>query len=504
MSRAGLGGALVLACTFLGCGDSRPERLNVVVISLDTLRADALGAYGESRPTSPTFDRFAAESVVFESAFSQAPMTAPSHMTLFTSLFPSVHRVNNLGGLGKQDVGEGGETHPRWRLDPKVTTLAELFRSAGWRTAAFHGGGNVNRAVGFEDGFEWFEGKPETGLNGNFDRPFDFSIAARWIEDHADEPFFLFLHTYMPHAPYIPPPPWDRAFDPDYDGPIPYRDAYLRAMQSGDPGPPEPPADASPLRRRMLRHTPWQFWGHVDPENPREVEHLRALYAGDVRATDDALATMLDSLARAGVDGRTIVVVLSDHGEAFLEHGVFEHIGRVYREFVHVPLALRVPGVAPRRVTGAVGLIDFAPTICELVGLPVLAQFQGRSFAGALQGTVESREVWSEFVVRWRTTRSGFAPLDFLRAVRDERWSYLATLKGGEIVDELYDRSADPGEQRDLSGDPAHAARLLEFRGKLEAHERRCAAERAKFEVLEAGTLEASVEDDLRQLGYAR
>ncbi|MCC6409625.1 MAG: sulfatase [Planctomycetes bacterium] len=489
-----------------GCGAGAPEKPNVVVISLDTLRADALGAYGESRATSPTFDRFASGAVVFDHAFSQAPMTAPSHMTLFTSLYPSVHRVNNLGAEGNRAQGKSGDVPAQWRVDPNTTTLAELFRSAGWRTAAFHGGGNVNKSVGFDDGFEWFDGKPQNGMNGNADRPFDFTRAAAWIDEHADEPFFLFLHTYVPHAPYVPPAPWDRAFDPDYAGPIPYRDAFLAAVQRGEPGPPPPGDGASAARKRMLRHTPWQFWGYVDPDSAREVQHVRALYAGDVRTTDDALATMLAKLADAGLDERTIVVVLSDHGEGFLEHGVFEHPGKLYRELVHVPLALRVPGLAPARVAAPVGLIDVAPTLCELVGLPTPASMQGRSFAGELRGSPApaTRAVWSEFVPRWRDSEAGFVPLDLLRARRDARWTYLATLKDGVLVEELYDRSVDPGETRDLAALPEHEARRLAFRAELEAEERACAAARAKLTTQSAGELEQSTLDDLKQLGYAR
>lgn len=507
MSRRSLASLLAstLLGAFCGCGEPRQDKLNVVIVSLDTLRADALGTYGEARPTSPTFDRFAAQSVVFDECYSQAPMTAPSHMTLFTSLYPSVHRVVNLMGEAIRAKAQAGEESVQWRVDPAVTTLAEVFRAGGWRTAAFHGGGNLTQSLGFDQGFEWYDGKPKNGMNANAERLFDFAQSEAWLDAHADEPFFLFLHTYLPHAPYAPPPPWDRAFDPDYAGPIPYRDAYVRAMSRGEPGPPAPGPDASPARQRMAKHTPWQFWGYVDPDDPRELEHLKALYAGDVRTTDDALATMLAALERRGLTERTLVIVLSDHGEGFGERGYFEHPGKLHHELVHVPLAVRGPGLAPRRVDSPVGLIDVAPTVCELAGLPAPREMQGRSLAGLLRGGEEpTREVWSEFVWRWRNGPKGPEPLDFVRARRDERFTVIATKKGDVATVELFDRTNDPKERNDLGALPEHAARLETFVTELAAHEAACAAVRFHWQTLPMGELEEGAFDELRKLGYAR
>ncbi|MCE9593401.1 MAG: sulfatase-like hydrolase/transferase [Planctomycetes bacterium] len=505
MSRR-LGWAIVCALAF-GCSESSaPPRLNVVVISLDTLRADALGAFGATAPTSPTFDAFARGAVVFDNAFAQAPMTAPSHMTLFTSLYPSVHRITNFGLGENRPKVSAGEVPANWRLDPKVVTLAETFHAAGWRTAAFHGGGNLNASAGFDDGFETFDGRPQNGMNANAGQPFDAARAGEWVNAHAGEPFFLFLHTYLPHAPYIPAAPWDRAFDKDYAGPIPYRDAFLRSVRAGEAGPPLPGADASALRQKMANHTPWQFWGFVDPENAREVEHLRALYSGDVRMSDDALARMLALLDSPGVAEHTIVVVLSDHGEGFLEHGVFEHPGKLYSELLHVPLAIRVPKAAPARVAAPVGLIDLYPTLCELAGLPIPVGLQGRSFADALRGApLESeREVESEFVGRWRDTGGVVEPADLVRAWRTDHWTYLVTRKGEGVVEELYDRERDPGEHANLAADPERRAVLDELRAKVAAHESACASRRATIRIVPAGELDANTVDDLRALGYVR
>jgi arylsulfatase A-like enzyme len=438
-------------------------------------------------------------------------MTAPSHMTLFTSLYPSVHRINNLGADGNRAEAKRGEVPVAWRIDPRVTTLAELFKAAGWRTAAFHGGGNVNRAVGFDEGFDEFDGQRTNGMNGNAEQPFDFEIAARWLDAHRDEPFFLFLHTYVPHAPYLPLPPWDREFDRDYTGPIPTRAAFFAAMASGDPGPPQPGPDASDLQRELARHVPWQFWGHVDPEDPRELEHLRALYDGDVRTADDALGQMLAKLSSLGLDERTIVVVLSDHGEGFLEHGVFEHPGKLYDELVHVPLAVRVPGLEPRRVPDPVGLIDLAPTLCELAGIAPAPEMRGRSLASELRGRVgaapatsAARDVWSEFVAQWEQRASGFEPTTVRYALRDDRWTYVATRKGAATTEELFDRRNDPDQRHDLAASAEFSDVLAACRAKLSEHERVNAEERAKLRVIPAGKIDTNTADALRQLGYAR
>ncbi len=390
----------------VGLPEARPASnpRNLVVVSIDTLRADHLSLYGYERATSPGLDAFAADASVFESAWSQSPKTAESHMTLFTGLYPVAHGVRNLW-------------HESQRLSDDVPTLAELLRRAGYRTVGYHGGGNLEAELGFDRGFERYE------------RPGDvrqvFGRGAAWLEEAARDPerrpFFLFLHTKVLHDPYEPPPEYAALFsDPTYAG-----DIGLSETE----------------RRRAQREGGWwlvhrRFWEGVDFRDPADVRHLRDLYDGLIRLMDDQLTAFLERYRELGLGRDTIFVFLSDHGEEFLEHRGFRH-SSVYREVLHVPLVVRLPDAAARgrRVTAPVSLVDVLPTLLERLGLPRPEHVQGRSFAALLDGApAEPGPVYSEWAARG------------VRALRVGRWKYVDR----RVARELYDLSRDPDEQRDL------------------------------------------------------
>ncbi|MBI5432513.1 MAG: sulfatase [Planctomycetes bacterium] len=474
----------------VACGPSEPAgKPNVLLISIDTLRADALGAYGESRATSPTFDAFARDAIVFERALSPAGVTAPAHMSILTGLSPTVHRISNANRFLDEVGGVDTTRIARFRLDERVPTLASVLRAAGWSTGAFVGGGNLNGETGFGQGFDTFDFSADNGMNGNREQLFDPTRALAWIESRRDAPFFAFLHTYVPHAPYLPPPPWDRAFDSDYTGAIPIDRAAFFA---------EPAQSYSERYKR--------YWGPVDRDSSRDLEHLRAAYAGDVRHADDALKTMLDALARLGLEDDTIVIVLSDHGEEFLEHGHFEHPGDLYVEHVHVPLALRVPGKRAARVAAQVGTQDLLPTVLELVGVPAPAVLQGRSLVELFSGGGADRPVISETVYAWAPPgpNGELEPVDVLFTLRTDSWTYLWTNRGAKEREELFDRRADPRETRDLHAEPAHADVLAKLRDALARHREASRRISAAYNGPASVELDRATVDELRALGYVK
>ncbi len=480
--------ALVLvACSRSNAPSTKPA--HVVLISIDTLRADALGAYGEKRPTSPTFDALARESIVFDRAMSQAGVTAPSHMALFTSLYPSVHRVaNTFSEADAKALGVDYTKIFRTRLDPKATTMAQVFAKAGYRTAAFTGGGNVNREVGFDQGFELFDDSPDNGMSGIEGEPFDFSRAAKWIDEHTSERFFLFLHTYIPHSPYLPPAPWNTAFDPDYKGQMMSDRASLIALGLGN---------------RIDRVN--AFWHRMQRGDARDLEHLKALYFGGVRTADDALATMIAKLKQDGVWDDSIVVVLSDHGEEFLEHGELEHSGELWNELVHVPLLVHLPSKPSARIETPVRLIDVLPTLCELADLPVPAQAQGVSLAPCIAGKTEERPVVSEMVTSWRTPENGpVTPNEFLRTLRIGSWMFLVLTGNDQRVEELYDLAADPGEKKNLIADPSKRELIEHLRKLVANHDDACRQLAASLTGATQVELSNKTIDDLKSLGYLK
>jgi arylsulfatase A-like enzyme len=357
----------------------RAPRWNLVLVSLDTLRPDRLGAYGAHRPTSPTLDALAAEATLFETVIAPAPWTLPSHVSMMTGLHSCAHGI----------VGPGFGN----RLPAGIIPLAERLRDAGYATAAFTEDGFVDAAaVGRGFGYYWEN-------RGGYDRvPTTVAHAEAWLRDEATEPFFLFFHTYQPHDPYFSPPEFEQL------------------VTAGDGLAGARTASAAPREQQLVK------------------------YDAAIRYTDTAIARLLDAL-RAGRRGRrTLLVVTSDHGEAFGEHGATGHGEDLHEEVLLVPLLIWAPGLvaAGRRVPGPVGVIDVMPTILELVGLPVPPGISGVSLAaqaraGSTAPAVPERTLYSE-----NSVHGGYR-----LAVRSPRWKAMWDAPGLQI----FDLERDPGER---------------------------------------------------------
>lgn len=371
----------------------RGRQPNIVLISLDTLGAKHLSCYGYERETSPVLDEFAEDSILFLDAYAASAKTAESHMSMFTSLYPSVHGVYTRADKNRVI-----------RLGDTVTTLAETLKADGYRTVGFHGGGFVSGQFGFDRGFDLY-------------RRAEQHEAQTWLRNKAGQgKFFLFYHTYHVHDPYTPSPPFDTVFDTGYRGEI----VHDRNRLTGIAGSSE-----------------WQayseaFWARVDKSDPADVEHLVALYDGAIRELDAKLARLFATIERHAP--HTVVIVLSDHGEEFGEHGNFLH-NQLYDEILRVPLIIRHPGLGGMKVAERVSLIDLAPTILDMAGLPALDQFQGRSLLDGIEVTRQRQApIYSEL------------PSFVLKSLIERDTKVMSSEEGWE----LYDLAADPEERNDL------------------------------------------------------
>ncbi len=311
-----------------------------ILISLDTLSAPHLGAYGNERDTSPFFDRLAERGTLFENAYVQYPSTLVSHVSMFTGLYPQEH----------------GVYPPSSVLSPQIATLPEQFQRAGFRTAGFTEAGYVSRDFGFDRGFDEFLSSRDAGPRSaeqTFDHGLDF-LRGVGPEDR----FFLFLHTYAVHDPYVPPDEFDRIYWPgaapevtDSSG------SFLRDVNMG-------------------RH-------QVPPET---VAFYRAQYDAEIRYLDRALEGFVTELEALGLRDDVTLVITSDHGEEFQQHGKLAH-SQVYPETLHVPLLVVVPGGrGGRRVPDLVQSIDLAPTLYELAGTDPGGEPSGASLVPLLRG----------------------------------------------------------------------------------------------------------------------
>ncbi len=408
-----------------------PARPDVVLIVVDTLRADHLGAYGYGRPTSPRIDALARQGTLFESAWAAAPWTLPSIMSIMTSRYPSSHRVENDG----------------LRLAADVPTLAESLRAAGFSTGAFVSHVYVTEPFGFRRGFESFEdfglGRPgyrlEAGMEPTADRVTDAALA--WLERQGRKSVFLFVHYFDPHWPYAPPAAYRDLFPSDYRGSLDAGHDSISKFQ--DP--------AAPL-----------------PADYRAF--LVGRYDGEIRFVDDQIGRLLDGLRASGRGGRAWVILTADHGEEFKDHGSMGHGRTLYEEVVRVPLvigraavppgsgggAATGPGAPGARVATPVSGVDLFPTIAALVGgAAVPAGAQGSSLAPFLAAGGASPPPPDRTLVSETIRLNAFR-----KAVRQGPLKLIHFMDQNRA--ELFDLSADPAEARDLSGSrPADRLRLM-------------------------------------------
>ncbi|HLK09774.1 MAG TPA: sulfatase [Candidatus Binatia bacterium] len=475
--------AVLLVLAGVGCRREPPRPPEgVVFVVVDALRADHLGCYGYTRrPTSPHLDALAAGATRFAQAISSTPWTLPSLATMFTSLYPSVH-----GATLASDIGRWLTDHPHFKpvtvLDESRVTLAEMLRAQGFATGGFVQGSYPAPEFGFGQGFERYDANVHPGIRFNVD------ALLGWLEGVRPRRFFAYLHVAEVHSPYTPPPPnaWYSTTSPD----------------------PRNRAVALALDEERARYRRWDFdpgyTGWLDGTweslaaarrgrrlDPRDVEHLTAIYDRGIAYADYWIGALLDGLTDRGLLDRTVVVVTSDHGEELYDHGGVEHCRTYYEEMMHVPLIVRVPGLGRGRVVEQeVGLIDLAPTILDLLGVEGGRSLQGRSLVPLIRGkTLEERPVFGEA-----------SQVAGLEAVRTEGWTYVHAVDGEE---RLYDLRADPQERSDICA--GEAPRCAALREQLNDHRQAMAAAAARLALPapERAQVDERTRERLRQLGYA-
>ncbi len=466
--------ALGVGCAWLAtqCSDA-PRKPNVVIIAIDTLRPDHLGLYGSVRDTSPNLDVWSKNAVVFENAQTAAPWTAPSLISVMTSLYPSVHGVARFPDPGA--------------MNERVTTLAEVLKRHGYLTGAFTDGGYAKSFFGLGQGFDAYppnHGDTPIEHASNLAEPDRLATnverTLEWLDRVGDEPYFLFFHTYQVHGPYRPPEECVKRFRPDYDE----RAEEARLQRVLDEWNDVASIDEGDVRL-VLQHVEHCMTVEKSPESARMVlrrnragaqrvdydaqvlgdkmrefgigsmdpdrtQAWRDRYDGEIRYTDEQLTRLL-----ARFDANTVVVFVSDHGEGFGEHGVLGHGNVLAEEALRVLLMVRAPGVAARRVTDIARTVDVMPTVLELVGVPQAdLKLQGRSLVPLLRGAqLEAAPSFSHSLARENAE-------GLLWSVRDGTWRLV--WNDHEQSGKLFDLGTDSGELLDVSAaHPKVAERLL-------------------------------------------
>jgi arylsulfatase A-like enzyme len=452
MGRAARISSLALLAVLSACGAATEGRPNVLLVTIDTLRADRVGCYGYERDTTPNLDRLAAEGVRFANAYSHAPFTAPSQASLLTSLHTPSHGVFAWAE----------------ELDPSIPTLGQRFSSAGWRTAAFYnhpGLATSGVTRGFEDVHQFAFEDADTTLDAAFE----------WLDAARGRPFAVWLHLWDVHRPYG----W-RDWRPDWlRGRVRTRAEYTLSYgeeRFGEPwtravGRDEGFYNLSAERRaREL-----EVAGETRRLGPRDFQYLSDRYDGGVFWADRALGRLFGGLRRRGLYDETLIVVTSDHGESLTEREAcyFAHDPFLYEETLRVPLVARFPGGrhAGATVEALARGVDVLPTLLEVAGIEPMGNEQGRSLVGRVEGTDRAEYLlYAQTQTRnakERTARAeGGAWLEHRVAVSDGRHKLIHDLDRDAFA--YFDLERDPGEREDRSGDPAAAPEIERLRAAYE------------------------------------
>jgi arylsulfatase A-like enzyme len=413
--------------------DRQPRRPDVVVYLVDTLRPDRLGCYGYERPISPNIDAFAAGADLHLNAIGQSSWTKASCGSIFTGVWPPGH-----GALSWKS-----------RLDPTLATLPQLLQAGGYRTGAYVANPWIVEQWGFAAGFDDFLKRklPSAGMN---------ELVFGWLDTLDDErPFFLYVHTMDPHAPYRPPSPYRERFAPTAD-----------QMPSWQPR--------------------WKW-----PEEAKPF--LSDLYDGEIAANDASFGALITELERRGRFEDAMIVFLSDHGEGFKEHGRWRHGSTLFGEMLNVPLIIKYPGQTEgRRIERPVQHVDLLPTILETVALPIPEQVEGRS-VGVARGDGDERRqpIYSHLDLdRYR-----------LHSVVDGDWKLIQgrILRKGKptrYVRALFNWRRDPGE---LTNQWSARPILVEVLQHHLIHKLRTTREAASGQEVE---IDPQLERELKALGY--
>ena len=417
----------------------------ILILDIDSLRADHLGCYGYERETSPNIDALARESIVFEWAFGQAPGTAPSHASLLSGLYPTTH----------------GMVDESTRLPEAVVTLAESLSEHGYATAAFVDGGYLGSEFGFDQGFTVFDNSRGAGLETVVPRAID------WLREHADENFLLLIHSNDPHVPYAPPAPYREVFAADLEPPT---------------------AGFEPVPERMEAVRTSLRAPNPQPLPPNDLEYARALYDGEIRLVDDWVGRLMDVVRELGLDRRATIVLVSNHGQEFQEHDDVLH-EQLYTTVTRIPLILRLPlGRKAGRLTEIVEGVDLMPTLLELAGAAIPTPVQGGSLVPLIRN--QGRPPYLAFGESPYLGRQRFVAMGGYRLI--------LTRESGKA--ELYHLDEDPLELNDLGAIDSERVRVLLSR--LDEWEERIAG--ASYDPEEQQSLDEDTLEQLKSLGYVQ
>jgi len=436
--------------------DLEPAK-NVVVLVIDTLRADKLRPFNpKSRVQTPAIDRFASEGVIFELAQAPENWTKPSVASILTGLHPQTHQ---------QKTGSAA-------LPSSAELLSEHLKGEGFATGGFIANGYVSDRFGFDQG--WDDYTNYIREEKSTEAKDVFEDAGNWIEAHKDQRFFAYIQTIDPHVPYDPPDEYVAMYDPSaYTG-------QVKPRMTGD------------LLEKAKRKPPQVVF------DANDKRRLKALHDGEITKHDKFFGAFLDRLGELGLSDDTLIVVTADHGEEFEDHGSWGHGHSVYQELLHVPLMFRLPKRLPpgTKVGNAVSTLDVSATVTDLLGVPAMKANEGHALVELMLGKTPPRPTvaFSDFQ-------------DDRRVITTGRWKLVLR---GNLTSTMYDLLGDPLEKTPLepSAFPVgrRYARMLlgQFLGATDRGDWLSSEQKGGTQLRrENAEMDDTIRDQLRALGYA-
>lgn len=454
-------------CVFLVFYSKDRLRPNVIIMAIDTLRADHLGCYGYDKATSPVIDEFSKDAVLFKNVLSQAPSTAPSFMTLFTSLVPAVHEIADQYHI------ESGE---RRALCSGISTLAEILKKNNYMTVGFYETGSLLPELGFGRGFDFYSDKTIPWNELHQDSSGLVPIA-QWIKrsKRSQKPLFLFLHHYICHDPYV------RA-------PEDFRAHFLEKGHTFSSG------MKNLYKEKSFETQSELFWKSIDLNNLQHKKLIVGLYDSTIRYADYIFGQVLEILKKEKIYDNTIIILLSDHGEEFNEHGGKTH-GRLFIEALRVPLIIKFLRNKYRgvRVSQTVRLMDVMPTLFDFLNIRIDSHIQGFSFSGLLK---KEGPAYKPFLLSYapKLDRLRFSYQGFIYAVEPD----------GKNNEWLFDASKDLNETHNLASTSPRVLEIMRKKSQevifndLRFKDKFSCGQDRYFKI------DARVKERLRSLGYAQ
>lgn len=436
--------AAAAVCILLFWQREKP-RPNIILVSIDTLRANHMGSYGYWKDTSPHLDALGKGNILFENTYAPSSLTAPSHVSMFTSLYPLSHGVLRNGEMDS--------------FSQDIMTLADVLKSHGYKTAGFSGGGNVSEIQGFSRGFDLWSEIRELVPH--------LPHVMEWLSENSEESFFLFFHFFDVHGPYeIRKDFLEMYRDIEYVNELSARVDHIWEKKNSQDIPYDQLSIQNKIDLGILKRIEslstkqahqnfpqlvkdeyqllleWQ----KTPDFERQRQLLIDSYDAGIKYTDHHLDRFFNFLKEEDMWDSTLLIVTSDHGEEFMEHQIIGHGKSLYETLVHVPLIVKMPvsfGGMTRRVSGLIELIDIMPTVLDILDIRLEGQMQGESLLPLIRG---KRKGGKKMVFASLHDNN----LESKRSVRTERWRYMIFDKDFSDKDEFFEVPSDPLEQTNL------------------------------------------------------